>query len=110
MSDVVNVSVEDLGADAKVLDVREDYEWNAGHIEGAVHIPLGELPERLGELDPDTEYRGTCLRGGRSLRAVEWLNAQGYEAVNVEGGMAAWGAANKPIVSETGETPYIEGH
>lgn len=108
MSDVVNVSVEDIQDPEEVLDVREDYEWEAGHIAGALHIPLGQLPERLDELDPDVDYNVICRTGGRSYQATQWLNGNGYGAVNVRGGMDAWLVAEKPIVSENGQTPTVK--
>ena len=110
MAEISNVDVESLGKHtpaAKILDVREDYEWEAGHIEGAVHIPVDEIPDRLNELDPDQELNVICRGGGRSSRVTEWLVANGYSAVNVAGGMGAWQDAELPMVSETGETPRV---
>ncbi|MGM0930266.1 MAG: rhodanese-like domain-containing protein [Actinomycetota bacterium] len=108
MSDVENVDVNSVGGDATILDVREDYEWEAGHIDGAVHIPLNELPLRLEELDPDVDLHVVCRSGGRSFRATEWLNSNGYSAVNIYGGMGAWLDAGKPIVSENGQEPRVQ--
>jgi rhodanese-related sulfurtransferase len=88
-----------IGDDLVVLDVREPYEWEAGHIEGAVHIPLGELPVRVGELDPSVRTLVICHVGGRSARATQWLHAQGHDVANVEGGMDAWEQAGRPVVS-----------
>jgi rhodanese-related sulfurtransferase len=85
-------------ADVVVLDVREDHEWAAGHIDGAVHIPLGHLPARVGELDPSTPTFVVCHLGGRSARATAWLQAHGHDATNVEGGMEAWEDAGRPVV------------
>lgn len=109
MHDIENISVTDVAKEDVVLDVREQDEWDAGHIEGAVHIPLGELPLRLDELDPDTDYRVICLRGGRSAQAAQWLTNQGYSVVNVSGGMDAWADAGLDITSDSGE-PYVKGH
>ena len=67
MSDFENVPVNDLPADAVILDVREDYEWVAGHAEGALHIPLDQLPSRLDDLDPDQDLYVICRTGGRSF-------------------------------------------
>jgi rhodanese-related sulfurtransferase len=89
-----------------VLDVREDFEWEAGHIEGAVHIPLGELPARVGEV-PDGQFLVVCKVGGRSAQAVAWLSAQGHEAVNLAGGMLDWAAAGRPMVSEGGGAAVV---
>jgi rhodanese-related sulfurtransferase len=89
-----------------VLDVREDFEWQAGHIEGALHIPLSLLPVRVGEL-PEGQILVTCKVGGRSAQAVAWLVANGHDAVNLAGGMLDWQAAGRPMVSETGEPPTV---
>src|SRR5664279_3016307 len=84
-----------------LLDVRELHEWTAGHIAGAVHIPLGDLPDRVGELDPQARTVVFCHVGGRSARATAWLQAQGHDATNVDGGMDAWEAAGRPIITGT---------
>ena len=70
---------------AHILDVREDDEWVAGHIEGAQHIPLADLPVRYGELPADTGVVVVCRSGGRSSRAVAWLSQNGVDAVNLDG-------------------------
>jgi rhodanese-related sulfurtransferase len=88
-----------IPADLVVLDVREPHEWAAGHIDGAVHIPLGEIPARVGELDPSVRTLVVCHLGGRSARATQWLHAQGHDVVNVAGGMEAWELAGRPVVS-----------
>lgn len=107
MSEIQNVPVSDVPSGARILDVREDNEWEAGHAEGAVHIPLGELPDRFGELDPDEDLHIICRSGGRSLRAAEWLEGHGYTAINISGGTGAWLEAGKPMVSETGAEPTV---
>jgi rhodanese-related sulfurtransferase len=89
-----------------VLDVREDFEWEAGHIEGALHIPLNELPARVDEV-PGGQFLVTCKAGGRSAQAVAWLVQQGHEAVNLAGGMLDWEAAGRPMVSESGAAPQV---
>jgi rhodanese-related sulfurtransferase len=93
--------------EAVLLDVRESEEWQAGHIEGAVHIPLGQLPTRLGELPPDGEIVVVCRSGARSAQAVAWLNQNGADAVNLGGGMGAWWAAGLPMVSDSGASPFV---
>ena len=105
MSDIETVT--DVPADAKILDVREDYEWSAGHAEGALHIPLDQLPARLGELDPDEDLYVICRTGGRSFRAAQWLVGQGYSALNVAGGMDQWLESGLPLVSDNGLKPVI---
>ncbi|MEB3222526.1 MAG: rhodanese-like domain-containing protein [Candidatus Sericytochromatia bacterium] len=77
-------------APPQVLDVREPSEWAAGHIPGARHVPLGQLPERWRELPTDRPLAVICRSGARSARAVAFLRDQGLAAHNVEGGMLAW--------------------
>jgi rhodanese-related sulfurtransferase len=89
-----------------VLDVREPQEWEHGHIEGAVHIPLSLLPLRAAEL-PDAQTLVVCKVGGRSAQAVAWLQQQGHDAVNLAGGMLDWEAAGRPMVSDTGQPPQV---
>ncbi|WP_156794141.1 rhodanese-like domain-containing protein [Aeromicrobium marinum] len=86
-----------LPSDLVVLDVREPHEWQAGHIDGAVHIPLGELTSRVGDLDPAARTLVVCHVGGRSARATAWLQSQGHDVVNLDGGMDAWEAAGRPV-------------
>ena len=95
-----------LPADLTVLDVREDVEWVHGHIEGALHIPLGELTARVGEL-PDGQTLVVCKVGGRSAQAVMYLAQRGYDVVNLDGGMLDWQAAGRPMVSETESDPTV---
>ncbi|OKL54977.1 sulfurtransferase [Bowdeniella nasicola] len=89
-----------------VLDVREDDEWEAGHAPGALHIPIGELPDRLDDL-PEEDLLVVCRGGGRSARASAWLNQNGFNAYNVDGGMSGWHRAGLPVTSEDGSVPEI---
>lgn len=89
-----------------VLDVREPDEWQAGHIEGALHIPLSLLPVRVSEV-PDGEILVVCKGGGRSAQACMYLGQQGHVVINLAGGMLDWQAAGRPMVSETGQPPYV---
>src|ERR1700759_3556375 len=102
--DVPSVTVDELGADAFLLDVREDDEWAAGHIAEATHIPMNTLPPTLAK-DPQ-RLNGpivvVCAVGGRSAQVTAWLNQQGYDATNLIGGMHAWAQAGRPMVSDTG--------
>jgi rhodanese-related sulfurtransferase len=101
------VPADQVPDDAVVLDVREDDEWTAGHIDGATHIAMGEIPSRLDDLPEGDPLYVTCRGGGRTARVTAWLNANGYDAVNVGGGMGAWEAAGRPMVSETGQQPFV---
>ena len=96
-----------LPADAILLDVREPYEWAAGHIETAVHIPIGQVTRRLNEVPRGDPLYVICRSGARSARVAEFFRAQGIAAVNVGGGMQDWASAGKPMVSETGRAPEI---
>lgn len=103
---VPSVTAEAVADGAALVDVREDDEWQAGHAPGAQHIPLGQLTARLGEL-PEGELVIVCRSGGRSARAVAWLNQNGFEALNLDGGMQAWDGAGRPMVSENGAEPFV---
>ncbi len=74
-----------------VVDVREPHEYEIVHIDGAVPMPLGELPDRLGELDGHREIVTHCHHGARSLKALEILKAAGFSKVrSLRGGIDAW--------------------
>lgn len=96
-----------LPAGLAVLDVREPAEWRHGHVAGALHVPLGELAQRVGEVPTDRQVLVVCRVGGRSAQATAWLQHQGVEAVNLDGGMLDWEAAGRPMVSETGAPPQV---
>jgi rhodanese-related sulfurtransferase len=78
-----------------LLDVRTDEEWAGGRIEGSVHIPMDQLMQRLGEVDDRVVC--VCAVGARSARVAQFLNAQGREAVNLDGGLYAWASSGLPI-------------
>ncbi|MCX2731211.1 rhodanese-like domain-containing protein [Saccharopolyspora sp. NFXS83] len=110
---VPGVPPEELPADLPaanfaLLDVRENDEWAAGHAPGAVHIPMNEVPQRLDELPEADQVYVVCRSGGRSARVTAYLNANGWDAVNVERGMNGWSAAGRPVVSdEPGAEPFV---
>ncbi|GGS18416.1 MULTISPECIES: rhodanese-like domain-containing protein [Actinokineospora] len=103
---VPGVAASEIPSDATLLDVREQDEWDAGHAPGALHIPMGELAGRLDEL-PDAPLHVICRSGGRSARVTAYLNANGWDAVNVEGGMQSWAAGGRPMAAETGAPPEV---
>jgi hydroxyacylglutathione hydrolase len=81
-----------------VVDVRNDSEWNAGHVEGAIHIPGGELAGRSAELPRDGRLAILCQSGYRSTVASSVLARRGFgNVVNVTGGMQAWRKAGLPV-------------
>lgn len=90
-----------------VLDVREPVEWQHGHIEGAVHVPLQELPGRLEELPRDQQLLVVCKVGGRSSQATAFLQEKGFEAVNLAGGMLDWADARRAMVRDDGGEPLV---
>lgn len=78
------------GEDVNIIDVREDDEVAMGKIPGARHIRLGELGNRLDELDKNEHYYMVCRSGGRSTMACELLIDEGFDVTNMVGGMLAW--------------------
>jgi rhodanese-related sulfurtransferase len=95
-----------LPDDVHVLDVREPAEWQHGHIAGALHIPMAEVPGRTGEL-PGGRTLVVCRIGGRSAQVTAYLQARGHDAVNLDGGMVEWSRAGRPMVSEDHEAPRV---
>jgi adenylyltransferase/sulfurtransferase len=89
------------GADVVLIDVREPYEWNAGHLDQATHIPLAQVPQRLAEIPKDREVVMICRSGGRSAHAQEHLIRQhGYTRVkNLIGGMQRWARDVDPKIT-----------
>ena len=84
---------------ALLIDVRQPDEWEEFRAPGAVLIPLGEVPERVEEIPSVETVYVICRSGSRSAKAVEFLLAQGYDAVNVAGGSLAWQQAGFPVES-----------
>ncbi|MCT4354851.1 rhodanese-like domain-containing protein [Streptomyces sp. Je 1-79] len=106
-----SVDVASVPADALVLDVREDDEWVAGHAEGALHVPMSDFVARFGEVtEAVADGRRAfvmCRVGGRSAQVTQYLVQQGIDAVNVDGGMIAWDAAGRPVVTEAGAPGFV---
>lgn len=80
----------EAGEQLNIIDVREEDEVAAGMIPGAKHIPLGEIDRRTDEFAAGEPYYLVCRSGARSGRASEFLNNQGIDTINVEGGMLNW--------------------
>ena len=97
--------IELLDTGAALLDVREPYEWDAGHAPQACHVPMGLLS--LDGLPAGRPVLVVCHLGVRSAAVVEALRRAGVEAVNVSGGMAAWAAAGLPVVTDAGASGAI---
>ena len=101
------VMSSELPAGAYLLDVREDDEWAAGHAPDAVHVRLGELGTRFGELPRDREIFVICRTGHRSAYAAQALAGGGLNTINVADGMTGWAVAGRPMISEDGAEPYV---
>jgi rhodanese-related sulfurtransferase len=84
----------------RVLDVRRAPEWQAFHLDGALHLPLHQLPARAGELDRDAEWLLVCASGYRSNIAASVLERAGFgRLTNAMGGMDAWRREGRPVLS-----------
>jgi rhodanese-related sulfurtransferase len=87
---------------AQLVDVRADHEWEAGHIEGATHVPLPDLPQRTAEIDKDRPVVVYCRGGNRSAMAAAALTEAGYDAVKMTEGIVGWDTAGLPMQPEDG--------
>lgn len=101
-----DVTLDDFAAvqatGAQVVDVREPAEYVAGHVPGAALIPMGQLPDRLAEIDRSKPVFVICQSGGRSAAMTDVLLHHGFDARSVIGGTAAWTKAGRPV--DTGTT------
>jgi rhodanese-related sulfurtransferase len=91
-----------MDSGAILIDVREPQEWQAGHAQGARHIPLAQLDQRQRELPAGRPIITVCRSGARSARAASLLAEQGREVSNLRGGMRAWVAGGLPLVAKGG--------
>jgi len=104
---VIEVGVEELeaalAAGARLIDVREADEYEAGHVASAVHVALGAVAANVAAFLPAAEGDGPpyviCKVGGRSMRACEFLAQQGIEAINVAGGTMEWIVSGRTVVA-----------
>ena len=81
-----------------VLDVREQDEWNEGHVPGAHHIPLGELENRIDEIEDGSRVFVLCRSGKRSLQGADILESNGIDAVSVDGGTLGWIHSGREVI------------
>ena len=93
-----SITVEQLASREGVplIDVRERDEFAAGHVPGAVNVPMSEIGDRLDEL-PAEAFHVICQAGGRSARVAQVLEARGYDVTNVDGGTGEWIAQGRPV-------------
>lgn len=99
--------VHDDRDDIQILDVREPHEWRAGHIEGAHHLPMGELSDRQDEIASDRKVVCVCRSGSRSGQVAQALSKAGYDAENMDGGMQGWDEEGLPFVAEDGSPGQV---
>lgn len=93
--------------EVQLLDVREVPEWVAGHVEGALHVPMHQLQAAQDQLAEDRTIVCVCRSGHRSAAVAEALRRAGYDAVNLLGGMHAWAAADLPFTAAGDHDPYV---
>jgi rhodanese-related sulfurtransferase len=87
-------SRRDRGENPLVIDVREDWELKLASIPGVLHVPMNQLPARIGEFQRDAETIVMCHAGGRSMRVAHFLANQGFtDVANLSGGISAWSEA-----------------
>jgi rhodanese-related sulfurtransferase len=99
----VDALAERVAEGALVIDVREPDEYAAGHVPGAVLIPLATVADNLDRFRSDGPTYVICRSGARSMRACECAADEGYDVVNVAGGTGAWVASGNDVV--VGESP-----
>lgn len=100
---VPEIDVDELegqrAAGKPLIDVREPWEYEAGHVRGAVLIPLGQVVQRVQEVPRDQTVYVICQSGSRSAKATQWYRQQGIDAVNVAGGTKAWVDAGNDVTA-----------
>ena len=93
----IDIAQLDRPSAAMLVDVREPAEYDAGHVPGALLVPMGQLASRLGELDKAQPVYVICASGNRSAARAALLVAAGYAAYSVAGGTAAWARSGRPV-------------
>ncbi len=83
---------------ATIVDVREPGEYVAGHVPGAVLIPMGQLPRRMAELRRGGPVYVVCASGNRSAAMTDFLRNAGFDAYSVAGGTSGWSRSGRPVV------------
>jgi rhodanese-related sulfurtransferase len=95
----LNERLAQPGAKPVLLDVREGWELKICALPGALHIPMGQIPARAGELDPEQELVVVCHHGVRSMRVAQYLASRGFHKLhNLQGGVSAWAREIDPAM------------
>jgi rhodanese-related sulfurtransferase len=105
--DSIEVTTEQTAAalaagSAQVVDVREDYEREAGHLAGTTHIELAQLAQSADEIDRDRPVIFYCQAGSRSLMAAQAFRRAGFDARSMAGGLLQWAGEGRPLEPEDG--------
>ncbi len=100
-------AVADRLGQLQLVDVRQVDEWEAGHIDGAIHIPQDELAGRLGDLDGIRPVVTVCRTGRRGHDAAEWLRGRGFDAQCLDGGLLSWKWAGLTLTGPIAEPSPI---
>jgi rhodanese-related sulfurtransferase len=98
-------AISEVADSAWLLDVREPDEWNRGHAPDAHLIPMGSVMDRIDEIPTDSRVVVICHSGYRSWQVTKYLAENGYDAVNVAGGMEAWQSAGGVVVADGSDSP-----
>jgi rhodanese-related sulfurtransferase len=96
----------DVTSDAQVIDVREDYEYEAGHIPRSRHVDVNDLNGVAEALDRSKPVVFYCRSGDRSTMPAQAFRASGWDAYSIEGGLTAWVDAGQPLEPEDGEVAH----
>ena len=100
--DTPEIGIDQLAAavngGAAIVDVREPDEYVAGHVPGAVLIPMGQLPRRTAEIDRNAPVYVVCASGNRSATMTGFLRSAGFDAYSVAGGTSGWARSGRPVV------------
>lgn len=102
---MTEATVDALAGDPNpvLIDVREPDEYQAGHIDGAVNIPLGELADRTGAVPDGDPVYVICHSGKRSAQGAQILTEHGFDAVSIRGGMTEWEASGHRMTRGAGD-------
>jgi rhodanese-related sulfurtransferase len=103
-----SIAPTELPEGAHLIDVREQAEWDAGHAPGAQHLPASSFLENLDKLpEDDMDLYIVCRSGGRSIQVAQWLNQNGFDAINIAGGMDQWFESGLPLESDVDGEPFV---
>lgn len=95
---MMSVEPKDVPQGAQIIDVREDFEYATQHAVGVTHIPMGELVDRVNEIDPDKDIYVICHSGQRSQQVAQYLERSlGWDVFNISGGTQRWVAQGLPV-------------